>query len=91
MIYSEARLKRDQLEDAYADAKAKLNMIPGIDAGPFGLTPDSIKFSDRYKCAKFECVKTFNALRAFNRDFVREFSAELLAERRARSSPVRMR
>lgn len=53
----------------YAEWRAAgkaLKAIPGVNSGPNGLTPDSVKQSPEFRAAKAACDQAFQAVRAFN-------------------------
>lgn len=53
----------------YAEMKAAskvLKAIPGVNSGPNGLTPDSVKQSPEFRAAKAACDRAFQAVRSFN-------------------------
>lgn len=84
--YTQAKLARDALEQANIAADKALKAIPGINSGPMGLTPDSVKSSDVYKAAKRDFDTTWQALRDFNSAFVRKYKKEIAADRKARAA-----
>ena len=81
MTYEQAKRFRDALErqmDAYS---AVLNAAP---KGQMGLTLDSAK-TPEWHAARQGFAQAFQALRRFNTTFVRQFRAEIRAERASRA------
>lgn len=81
VTYEEAKTMRDTLEANIAKWSEILAAYP---RGPMGLTPDHLKQTPEWQHAKAECDKAFEALRRFNRVFVKRFRREIQAERRKR-------
>lgn len=48
------------------EAAARLRAVPGIGAGPMGLTPDSVKAGPAYREARAYHAAAFERLRALN-------------------------
>ena len=80
MNYQEAKEKSNELEKIYADAKIQLKMISGVKSS-IGLTSDSVKQSEPYKIAKANLDTAFRNIQTFNVLFVKQFKAEIRAER----------
>ena len=80
MNYQEAKEKSNELEKIYADAKIQLKMISGVKSS-IGLTSDSVKQSEPYKIAKANLDTAFRNIQAFNVLFVKQFKAEIRAEK----------
>ena len=83
--FEDAKQTKQRLEAdvaAYSDA---LNRFP---KGPTGLTPDNIRATPEWREANAGFQRSFQALRRFNEVYVKEFRAELAAERRARRGQV---
>jgi len=80
MNYQEAKEKSNELEKIYADAKIQLKMISGVKSS-IGLTSDSVKQSEPYKIANAALYRAFRNIQTFNVLFVKQFKAEIRAER----------
>lgn len=83
MNYTEAKEISNKLNDDLNNYSLILN-TKYTEKGPMGLTPDHIKASPEYKADKLNCTIAFNALRSFNKSFVKVFKKEIRAERRLR-------
>ena len=86
MSYAAAKAVRDQLERDWRAASEALNALPGASTGPIGLTPDHVRSTAAYQAAKAAYDQRFASLQAFNRQFVKLYRADILAERRARTN-----
>jgi hypothetical protein len=86
MTYPEAYAQKLVIEKAAFDAARVLRYIPGVGAGPMGLTPDAVKAKPEYQQARAAADKTFQTMRAYNAWFCKKFAREYraaVAERRA--------
>lgn len=86
MTYAEYCARRGELEARVDAASARLKAIPGVGAGPMGLTPDSVKALPAWKAARAEFNAAFGALRALNAKYAARYRREerqALARRRA--------
>lgn len=81
--YSEAKAMRDAIEAEVVSASAKLNAFP---KGPFGMTPENVKFTDEFRAAKTAYDRAFAKFRKFNAAFVKAFKKEIQSERRNRNA-----
>jgi len=79
-----AKARYDALQAALATASHALRAVPGIGAGPMGLTPDAVKFSAPYRTAKAAYDRAHNEARTFNGAYCRTFKRELAADRATR-------
>lgn len=82
MSFEQAKQHRDRLESAVKQASDNLNRIKGDTTDSMGLTPDAVKQSADYQCAKLAYDQAFTRLRNFNSVFVRTFAKELRDERK---------
>ena len=81
MQYAEAKEIRDVLTNAHKDTVQLLNDLSGASRGQFGLTPDHIKQSHKWKTIYAFERAVFQNVRIANEYMVRNFSAEIKAER----------
>lgn len=81
--FAEASKVRDAWDANAKAASDALNAIPGIGAGPMGLTPDAVKFSPEYGRARREYDKAADALRNLTRWIVRTYPKEARAAAQA--------
>ncbi|MBX9813356.1 MAG: hypothetical protein K2X76_01490 [Sphingomonas sp.] len=88
MTYAIAKAARDQLDREWRAASAALNAIPGVGAGPMGLTPDHIRELSTYREAKAAYDLSFARLRAFNNKFLKLYAADIRADRRRREAAM---
>lgn len=77
--FEQAKAMRAAIEAQVAEKCAKLDAYPRL---PSGLTPDEVKTSPAFRKDKYAFDCAFQALRRFNAKFVKQFKAELRAERR---------
>lgn len=87
-VFTRARAKQQELQDAEAEAGATLGEFDKHRAAGSatmgGLLPDAVKASSEYKDARAKHANAFATLRNYNAKFVPEFKKELSAERDAR-------
>ena len=88
MNYQEAKEKSNELEKIYADAKVQLKMISGVKSS-IGLTSDSVKQSEPYKIANAALYRALRNIQAFNVLFVKQFKAEIRAEKDKKLSIIK--
>lgn len=79
--FEKEKAKRDQLDSLLDDASAELNKVTGGKKGNMGLVPDEIKNTPEYKAAKAKVDSAFNALKTFNKTFVKKYKKELRDDR----------
>lgn len=84
MTYLEAKTMRDQIETDMRAADKTLRAIPSYGTGAMGMTPDAVRATPEWKAATANTGATFRKLQDFNRVFVKQFAAEIRAERRNR-------
>lgn len=84
MTFEQFQQESERLRGAMYAASAALNAIPGVSSGPNGLTPDTVKESQRYRAARREFDCALRALQAFNARHLKRFKHELAQDRQAR-------
>ena len=83
--FTEEKAKQDLLYIALNDAdQAFQSLIKDAPRGPMGLLPDAVKLSPEFRHAKASYDHAFQAIRAFNGPFVKQFKKEIKADRFAR-------
>jgi hypothetical protein len=78
--YAQARNFKTFLEDEVEEASAPLQQYGKALSG-LGLLPDEVRTSDTYVAQKKRYDKAFQALRAFNTQFVKVFAKEYREDR----------
>ena len=81
MTYSEAKAKREELYRLHREWSDHLTAISGERLAN-GLTPDDVKFSDRWQRARRNQCNAFEAIRRHNTMMAKRFSREMREERR---------
>lgn len=81
MSFLIAKAHKEMLENLTSHASNKLNAFP---RGPSGLASDEVRRSPEYRLAKAEYQAAVDALRNFNKVYVKQFKKELAAERKAK-------
>lgn len=81
--YALAKQTKRSLEQEVERTSKALREI-GLGTGPMGFTPEHILSSPAFQQAKQAYGSAFQALRAFNRVFVKRFKKEYAEERRNR-------
>ena len=79
VTYEKAKEARDKIDRKLAKISAELKQFPK--GRPMGMTPDHVKFSSEFQCAKFRYDKAFSELREFNKIFTKIFAKEIREER----------
>lgn len=80
--YPKAKELRDRLEAEVARTGKALREISG--GGPMGLTPESVRSTQKWKTAKREANTAMAELQEFNTVFVRRFKKEIAQDRKTR-------
>ena len=80
--YVQAKERRDQLEAEVLRTGNSLKEISG--GGPMGLTPESVRSTQKWKNAKRESDGAMAELQEFNTVFVRRFKHEIAQDRKNR-------
>lgn len=74
-----AKAAKKKYEAAVEMADKALKNFP---RNSIGLTPDEVKSTPEFQCAKKDYSNAFNDLRNFNTNFVKEFKNEIRNERK---------
>ena len=84
-LYSPAflayRAARDAIKARMIAASARIDAIPGVGSGAYGLTPDHVKASPEWRSAHADYWQAHKALAELNRLNVRRFKREIARER----------
>ena len=79
MTYTEAKARKQELEDAASQAGAAVRSYP---RNAVGLVSDAVRVSPAYQADKAASARAFRALQVFNAAFVKTFATERMEERR---------
>lgn len=83
--FAQAKLQYERNYAALNLASKELqSFLSQFPPGPMGLTPDHVKAMPEFKRLKGAFDRQFQATRAFNSRFTKDFKTELNAERRAK-------
>jgi hypothetical protein len=77
--FTDAKAIQDYL---YAECNRLSLVLNAFPKGNLGLTSDVVKFSPEFRNAKTAFDVAFKKLQNFNKQFVRKFRREIIAERR---------